>query len=125
MLKIIKQPEDCKILENDYATFSVLTNQYKDVQYKWFYKAPNSKTWKDATLSGQFTNTYIVKGYSRRNCQQYRCAITYEGKTIYSDIGILHIVEDIPDKDPTKINLPEDYPDSPPPEDIPDTLPGV
>ena len=66
------QPKDCKVQENDVASFTVVAVG-TGLTYQWQWRANASDSWKDTTLNGYNTATLLFAASAGMNQRQYRC----------------------------------------------------
>lgn len=84
-LKITKQPESVTAALGSTVSFHVEATG-EGLTYQWQWKAGNTSTWRDTTVSGNTTDTITLEATAARNGYQYRCVITdANGNKVYSD----------------------------------------
>ena len=84
---ISNQPQDCTGIISEVASFAV--EAVNDVSYQWQFKS--TLGWKDSGMTGAKTNKLSVPVTAERDGQQYRCAVTLNGKTAYSQAAAIHV----------------------------------
>ncbi len=89
---IVSQPKDKTVAPGVKAKFSVEAVG-TDVTYQWQYKTPSGTSWKNTTFSGCTTDTLIVTPKDSHNGYQYRCKVTRDGVTAYSNAAKLTVKE--------------------------------
>ena len=72
---ITVQPQSVTANLDEIVTFSV-TATGADLQYQWQYETPTGSTWKNATATGNKTDTLTVPATESRNGYSYRCKVT-------------------------------------------------
>ena len=84
-LEITKQPENVTAALGSTVSFHVEATG-EGLTYQWQWKAGNTSTWRDTTVSGNTTDTITLEATAARNGYQYRCVITdANGNKVYSD----------------------------------------
>ena len=66
-----------------------------ELTYQWEYKTPSMTVWKDATSSGNKTARLTVSATATRNGYSYRCRISNDNGTVYSDAATLTVTNEL------------------------------
>ena len=90
-VKISSQPADAAVKAGEKAVFAV-TAAGEGLTYQWEYLAPGGTDWKSTSFSGNKTNTLTVTTKTTHDGYQYRCAVTGNGVTVYSEPASLSVV---------------------------------
>ena len=83
LLEIISQPQDVSALVGQTVTLHVEAN-LSDVTYQWQWSS-NGTTWKNCSSGGFNTDTFSFVMKATLSGRLYRCAVTYDSETVYSD----------------------------------------
>ncbi|MBR0354690.1 MAG: leucine-rich repeat protein [Oscillospiraceae bacterium] len=86
---ILEQPKDVTASAGSQAFFSVTVSSPLLESYQWYYRANPSNAWAKCTNGTSAWLTVEAKNY--RNGYQYRCAVTNEAGTTYSDYATLTV----------------------------------
>ena len=85
---ITTQPASTTVLAGEKVTFKVeATNA---VSYLWYYKKPNTSTW---TKSNKTTATYSLTAGTVHNGFQYKCLVSNDTGSVWSDVAELTVNE--------------------------------
>ncbi len=87
-LSFVSHPVSKSSNYGDKIKFSVSVNAESPV-YQWQYSDDNGSTWKNSTASGYKTATLTVVSSKAVNGRKYRCQVTSNGKTKYSNAATL------------------------------------
>lgn len=94
-LYIVQQPPQYFTLWSDTTgTISVEANEGATPSYRWFFKQSGSNKWNETTMTGFNTKALTINSGKReqRNGYQYRCKLTSDSLTIYSEPTTLQIL---------------------------------
>ena len=89
---VTTQPKDASCYVGDSASFRVKASGAD--RYQWQYREKNSSSWYVITssdYSGTDTDTLYVPVTVKRDGMQYRCKLTNEGGSTYTDTVTLHV----------------------------------
>ena len=93
-LRIIDQPADALVEENQEASFTVKA-EGTGLSYQWQF-SPDGKSWSNTKMTGFDTDTLKVQALAYRNNYYYRCVIKdVQGGSVTSEAGQLLIQSDI------------------------------
>ena len=93
-LRIIDQPADALVEENQEASFTVKA-EGTGLSYQWQF-SPDGKNWSNTKMTGFDTDTLKVQALAYRNNYYYRCVIKdVQGGSVTSEAGQLLIQSDI------------------------------
>ncbi|MBR5342430.1 MAG: hypothetical protein IK149_00875 [Oscillospiraceae bacterium] len=84
------QPYNSWTILGETATFK-LTAGGSAVKYQWQYRSSESGSWTNSYQDGYNTNKLSVKATEKRAGYQYRCKVSNNGVTAYSDVVELHV----------------------------------
>ena len=82
--EIWEQPYDVEIPAGEEATFFVGAEGY-GLSYQWQYLAPGYSRWRNCTSDGATTEEMIVIAQTFRNGFRFRCRITNDAGTVYTE----------------------------------------
>lgn len=89
--QITAQPESLTAATGDTVHFSVKASG-NNLTYQWQYRIKSTGTWYNCK-SGTFNQaSFAVEGQSYRNGYQYRCAVSNEAGTVYSNAASLTLI---------------------------------
>ena len=87
---ITTQPENVSATEGKTATFKVVASG-SNLSYQWYYQKPGeSYSWTMVSINGT-SATYSLTTAARHNGYTYRCRVTSDGKTVYSNTAKLTV----------------------------------
>ena len=93
-LRIIDQPADALVEENQEASFTVKA-EGTGLSYQWQFST-DGKSWSNTKMTGFDTDTLKVQALAYRNNYYYRCVIKdVQGGSVTSEAGQLLIQSDI------------------------------
>lgn len=85
---ITMQPVSCKVVKDNNAMFSVSANDADS--YQWQYKKAGEDVWNDATVDATYSS-YMVLATMALNGYSYRCIVSNEYGSVYSDEALLTV----------------------------------
>ncbi|MBQ1410967.1 MAG: leucine-rich repeat protein [Oscillospiraceae bacterium] len=86
---ITSQPTSASVALGETASFTVVATG-DELNYQWQYLRPNTDKWVD--WSGKTSASVTAKATNANNGFQYRCIVSNEVDTVYSDIASLTVV---------------------------------
>ena len=87
---ITTQPKDVSTHDGDTVSFSVKAKG-SGLSYQWQYRTSATAAWTDSSGAAAKKTDYQLSAFSYRNGYQYRCAVTNEVGTVFSDPATLHV----------------------------------
>ena len=91
-LTITTQPKSVTVAAGQTASFTVAaTGGAGALSYQWEYRTPADGSWTAVTASSGKTESYSLTAKARHNGYQYRCAVSGDGASAYSDIVTLTV----------------------------------
>lgn len=87
---ITTQPIDVTATEGDTAQFVVAVNGFR-LTYQWQYRKSDVGEWANATAPGNKQKLLTVPVTLNRNGYQYRCVISNDAGSVYSDVVTLTV----------------------------------
>ncbi len=88
---ITVQPKAVSVAEGAKAIFKVTTTG-SSLTYKWQYQKPGFSTWNNVLINGT-SATYSLTTAARHNGYKYRCVVSNEGGSVYSNVVALTLVQ--------------------------------
>ena len=89
--RIIEQPSTYKGNKGGIAVFAVDTRGQGPQTFQWYYRKSASGTWTKSTMDGATRDEFWVEAVAGRHGYQYRCAVSNDYGTTYSNIVSLYI----------------------------------
>lgn len=86
---ITSQPNNVTVNEGEKATFKVVAEGA--TSYRWQYQKFGSTTWNDVSKNGT-SATYSLTAAAKHNGYSYRCKITNEAGSVYTDSVTLTVI---------------------------------
>ena len=85
---ITADPKSANVKSGSKATLSVKAKG-KDLHYQWYSRGDEQHDW--AAIAGATKSSYAVTGSKGNMGWLYRCGVSNEGGTVYSDAATLHV----------------------------------
>ena len=88
MLKptITRQPISQTVIAGEKVSFKVVATGA--TSYQWYYKKPNATSW---TKSTKTTATYSLTAKETHNGYQYKCLVSNDAGSVWSDVAVLTV----------------------------------
>jgi len=87
---VVTNPVNVAVVEGDTAYFSI-TAKGTDLSYQWYYQKAGSTVWRKVVINGT-GETYILTTAARHNGNIYRCKVTEDGRSVYSEAASLTVI---------------------------------
>ena len=89
--EITEQPESTSGTEGDKISLHVAASG-SNVTYQWQYSKDGGKTWTNCKSAGCTSDTFSFIAKESLNGRRYRCAVTCNGETIYSNVAVVTVL---------------------------------
>lgn len=87
---ITTHPIDRTAVEGNDATFMISATGSGELTYQWEQRKPGG-SWTKSSVSGNKTSKITVPATTSRDGNEYRCAVTCDGYTVYSEAAKLTV----------------------------------
>ena len=104
---VITNPTNIVVVEGDSAYFSIKA-EGTSLSYQWQYQKAGSTVWRNVVINGTNETYLLSSAAARHNGNIYRCKVTEDGRSVYSDSAKLTVVsKPVVTVQPNSVNVAE------------------